>query len=151
MANDEPLTLRLERRILAPRERVFDAWTRPELLKHWSAPEGLTVEEGEQDVRAGGSWRVVMVEPDGARHEAFGTYTEVSPPDRLVYTHAWKHEGASTAETVLTLEFFDDGDGDATRLVLTQTGFTSTGSRDGHGEGWSSSLNQLERFFAVGA
>ena len=149
MSAANALTLRLERRILASRERVFDAWTRGDLLKHWSAPEGMTVEEGDQDVRPGGNWRVVMAEPGGERHEAFGRYVEVSPPERLVYTHAWKRDGGSTPETTLTLEFYEDGD--ATRLVLTQEGFENSGSRDGHEEGWSSALNQLERFFAVGA
>lgn len=139
----------MERKILAERERVFDAWTRPELVKHWSAPEGLTVEEGEQDVRPGGSWRVVMSEPGGNRHEAFGRYIEISPPERIVYTHAWKRDGGSTPETTLTLEFHEDGD--ATRLVLTQEGFDSAASRDSHNEGWCSSLNELERFFAIGA
>jgi uncharacterized protein YndB with AHSA1/START domain len=145
-----PLRLRLERVIRADRERTFAAWTRPEILRQWSAPEGMTIEDGgELDLRVGGRWRVVMVEPSGTRHEAFGTYREITPPERLVYTHAWRQGSGSSPETVLTVEFEEVAGG--TRVVLTQTGFTSPQSRDGHIDGWSSSLDQLEQRFAEGA
>ena len=144
------LQLRLERVIRADRERVFAAWTRPELLRQWSAPEGMTIENGGAlDLRVGGSWRVAMLEPNGTRHEAFGTYREITPPERLVYTHQWRQGRGSSPETTLTVEFLKVDDG--TRVVLTQEGFSSPQSRDGHVEGWSSSLAQLERLFAEGA
>jgi uncharacterized protein YndB with AHSA1/START domain len=144
------LRLRLERLIRADRERVFAAWTRPEQLQVWSAPEGMTIPEGELDLRVSGRWRVVMVEANGTRHEAFGKYLEVTPPERLVYTHAWRREGgdgaASTPETVVTVEFHAAVGG--TRVVLTQEGFATPQSRDGHREGWASTLNRLEALFA---
>jgi uncharacterized protein YndB with AHSA1/START domain len=141
--------LRLERVIRADRERAFAAWTRPVRLREWSAPEGMTIADGELDLRVGGRWRVVMVESNGTRHEAFGTYREVTPPERLVYTHAWRQSGGSSPETTLTVEFLEVSGG--TRVVLTQEGFTSPQSRDGHIGGWSSSLDQLERLFTEGA
>jgi predicted enzyme related to lactoylglutathione lyase/uncharacterized protein YndB with AHSA1/START domain len=137
--------LTLERTIPAARDRVFAAWTQPELLRRWSAPEGLTIEDGATDLRVGGGWRVVMAEPDGTRHEAFGTYREISAPERLEYTHAWKSDGGSSPETVLTVELKPEADG--TRLVLTQAGFASPESRDGHREGWSSALDNLQTLF----
>jgi hypothetical protein len=137
--------LTLERRIPAARDRVFAAWTQPELLRRWSAPEGLTIEDGATDLRVGGGWRVVMAEPDGTRHEAFGTYREIAAPERLAYTHAWKGADGSSPETVLTVELKPEGDG--TRLVLTQAGFPSPESRDGHREGWSSALDNLQTLF----
>jgi uncharacterized protein YndB with AHSA1/START domain len=143
------LQLRLERVIRTDRERAFAAWTRPELLREWSAPEGMTIEEGELELRVGGRWRVVMAEPNGTRHEAFGTYREVTPPERLVYTHAWRQGNGSSPETTLVVEFREVAGG--TRVVLTQEGFGSPQSRDGHGEGWSSSLNRLEAMFAEDA
>jgi uncharacterized protein YndB with AHSA1/START domain len=145
-----PLQLRLERVIRADRERTFAAWTRPELLRQWSAPEGMTIEDGgELDLRVGGRWRAVMVEPGGTRHEAFGTYREITPPARLVFTHAWRQGDGSSPETTLMVEFLEVPGG--TRVVLTQEGFASPQSRDGHREGWSSALNQLERMFAEDA
>jgi uncharacterized protein YndB with AHSA1/START domain len=136
------IELTLEQEIPARPERVFAALTEPEQLRRWSAPEGLTVVDGDTDLRVGGGWRVVMAEPDGARHEAFGTYREIRAPERLVYTHAWRQGGGgSSAETVLTVELRPDGDG--TRLLFTQAGFASPESRDGHREGWSSALGHL--------
>jgi uncharacterized protein YndB with AHSA1/START domain len=141
-----PLQLRLERVIRADRERVFAAWTRPEQLRAWSAPEGMTIEEGgELDLRVGGQWSVVMLEPDGTRHAAFGTYREITPPKRLVLTHAWQHERDTTPETTLTVEFHEVPGG--TRVVLTQEGFAAPESRDGHVGGWSSALDNLEKLF----
>jgi uncharacterized protein YndB with AHSA1/START domain len=139
----EPLRLRLERSVRATPERCFRAWTTPDELRRWSAPEGLEIGEGAMDLRVGGAWRVVMEGPDGARHEAFGTYLEITPPTRLVYTHAWRQAEGSSPETRVTVEFLPDCD--RTRVVLTQVGFGSAGSRDGHETGWSSTLDQLER------
>lgn len=149
----QPLTLRIERTIRAKRERVYAAWTNPEEMKHWNAPEGMTVPEGEQDIRVGGKFRAVMLEPNGTRHVVLGEYREVSPPSKLVFTHAWlKDNGASnetTTETIVTVEFIEEGA--STRVVLTQTGFESVGSRDGHEEGWASTLNSFVRYLANGS
>ena len=151
-SHPDGLRLRLERTITANRERVFAAWTRPELLKLWSAPEGLTVgDDGELDLRVGGRWAVTMLAPDGARHRAFGTYREVTPPARLVYTHAWRRDdGTSTAETTVTVEFVAEG-ANRTRVVLTQEGFDAAPSRDGHEEGWASTLDRLVALHAEAA
>ena len=145
----EALTLRLERLIAAPPERVFAAWTQPELLSQWSSPPGISIDGGDLDLRVGGRWRVAMRGGDGSTREAFGMYREIVPPSRLVYTHAWHLGGAgggTTPETVLTVEFRAEGKG--TRLVLTQTGFESAESRDGHRIGWSSSIDNLAALFA---
>lgn len=142
------LALRIERTIRARRERVFAAWTQSELLGRWSAPEGMTV-EGENDLRVGGSWRAIMTEADGTRHVAVGEYREITPPSRLVYTHAWvRGNGTSnetTASTTVAVDFLDVNG--TTHVVLVQTGFESVGSRDGHVGGWNSSINRLEALF----
>lgn len=140
-------TLRLERTIRAKRTRVFEAWTTPELLQQWSAPEHMTIPDGHIDLRVGGRWRVVMQERDGTQHIAAGVYREIVPPERLVYTHVWLKEGetlesASARETLLTLELFEEGDG-STRLVLTQERFANAATRDAHVGGWSSCLTLL--------
>lgn len=145
-AKTERLALRIERVIHASRERVFAAWTTPELLQQWSAPEGLTVPEGGMDFRVGGAWHVIMEEKDGTRHHAFGTYREITPPERLVYTHAWKTPERITPETLLTVEFHEEGD--STRIVMTQVGFESESMKEAHIGGWSSALDQLEGVFA---
>jgi uncharacterized protein YndB with AHSA1/START domain len=142
----ETLTLKLDRLIAAPPDRVFAAWTQPELLNQWSSPPGISIEGGELALRVGGRWRVMMRGGDGSTREAFGTYREIVPSKRLVYTHAWHVGGGTTPETLLTVEFRPEGN--ATRLILTQTGFESAESRDGHRIGWSSSIDNLEKLFA---
>lgn len=153
MQQADALTLRIERTIRAPRERVYDAWTNPDEMKKWSAPEGMTVPEGSQDLRVGGKFRAVMLETNGTKHVVLGEYREVTPPTRLVYTHAWlKDNGASnetTPETIVTVEFFEEKD--TTRVVLTQTGFTNKPSRDGHVVGWDGVFDNFVKLFTKGA
>ena len=137
--------LRLERRIRARRERVFEAWTNGEDLARWSVPEGLEADSGEADLRVGGRWSVVMRDPErGREYHATGEYREIVRPERLVFTHRWLTD-PEPVETLVTVELYDEGD--TTRLVMTQEGFRTVEVRDGHVEGWTSCLNKLERLF----
>jgi uncharacterized protein YndB with AHSA1/START domain len=71
-----------------PARIVFDAWTKPELLKRWWAPKSLGVSlfECESDLRVGGTYRYAFGR-DPEKPEVFsGRYIEVSPPSRLVLT-----------------------------------------------------------------
>lgn len=140
---DSTNVLRLERLIRAPRERVWAAWTDPALMQQWSAPAGLHIPDGSIDLRVGGAWEVVMIDDvSGERHVAYGTYLEIRPPERLVQEHLWRlADGTSSPKTIVTVEL--RAEGDHTRLVLTQEGFTSMGSRDGHTEGWASAIGNL--------
>jgi uncharacterized protein YndB with AHSA1/START domain len=92
----------------APARIVFEAWTRPELLKRWWAPKsfGLTMISCEADVRVGGTYRLVF------RHDAFpepmaffGRYIEVTPHSRLV----WTNEEGEAGEQVTTVTFEEKG------------------------------------------
>jgi uncharacterized protein YndB with AHSA1/START domain len=95
----------------APARLVFDAWTRPELFKRWWLPKsmGMVLRSCEMDVRVGGTYRLTF-EPDGMAF--FGTYLEVTPHSRLVWTNDEGGEGAS----VTTVTFKDMGD--QTLLVM---------------------------------
>ena len=74
----------------------------------------------------------------------------MTPPARLVYTHAWRRDdGTSTPETTVTVEFVAEGE--HTRVVLTQEGFEVAASRDGHEEGWASTLDRLVALHAEAA
>lgn len=127
----------------APRRLVFDAWTRPEHLKHWQgAPVGLTVTTDVYDFRPGGMFRICMHSPDGIDYWLEGVYREIVEPERLVFTHHWLDpEGRPRQETLVTITFAEGAGG--TDLTLRQTGFASVGSRDGHGEGWNSTFDRL--------
>ena len=71
----------------APRELVFRVWTDPRHVVHWWGPAGFTNTNREMDVRPGGAWRFVMHGPDGVDYNNRCVYTEVVPPERLVYIH----------------------------------------------------------------
>lgn len=72
----------LTRTFEAPREAVFEAWTNAEHVKHWWDPSGVPLASCEIDLRPGGSFRWV----NRAKHEFTGTYREITPPERLVFT-----------------------------------------------------------------
>ena len=79
----------LTRVIDAPREKVFKAWTDPELLKEWFAPLPYTTPVAEIDLRPGGSNLIVMRGPDGNEMPNRGVYLEVVENERLVFTDAY--------------------------------------------------------------
>jgi uncharacterized protein YndB with AHSA1/START domain len=77
------------RLIDAPREKLFRCWTEPELLKQWFAPLPFTTPIVEVDLRAGGTNRIVMRGPNGQEIDNRGTYLEVVPGRKLVFTDAY--------------------------------------------------------------
>jgi uncharacterized protein YndB with AHSA1/START domain len=98
----------LTRVINAPREKVFSAWTNPELLKQWFAPAPWTTPVVETDVRPGGSSLVVMRGRDGNEFPNRGVYLEVVKNERLVFTDAftkaWEPSEKPFMTVVLTFE-----------------------------------------------
>jgi len=138
-------TLRISRIFDAPPAAVFRAWTDPELLVKWWGPEGCSATVTKLDLQPGGTWRTSIINADGEEHFVGGTYQEINPPERLVFTWAWENVEVKNStpghQTTITLEF-QDHDG-STEMVLTQTRFESTDIRDLHDTGWSSSLNCL--------
>ena len=107
-----------KRTINGPARIVFDAWTKPELMKRWWAPKssGATMLSCEMDVRVGGKYRLVFSHPSAPQPMAFfGRYTEVSPCSRLVWTN---EEGGADREFVTTVTFEEQGG--KTTLVVSE-------------------------------
>jgi uncharacterized protein YndB with AHSA1/START domain len=77
--------IQLTRTFEAPRAAVFEAWTNPEHVKHWWDPSGVPLASCEIDLRPGGSFRWVN-SAHGGEHAFAGTYREITPPERLVFT-----------------------------------------------------------------
>src|SRR5262249_3116214 len=97
--------LDVTRTFKAPARIVFEAWTKPELLKRWWAPKsfGVSFLSCEADVRTGGAYRFVFSHPASEQPMAFfGRYIEVTPPSRLVWTNDEGGEGG--AVTTVTFE-----------------------------------------------
>jgi uncharacterized protein YndB with AHSA1/START domain len=134
-------TLHLARTFLAPREKVFRAWTNPEELKKWWGPPGYSTPSAEVDLRVGGKYRLGMRKlPDGELFYLTGTYRDVRPPERLVYTWRWE-ANPEMGETLVTVEF--RAVGDSTEVVLTHEFFPNQKARDDHNQGWSGCLDRL--------
>jgi len=146
MASRKPkpeTTLHLKRTFAAPREKVFRAWTEPEELKKWWGPEGYSTPTAEVDLRAGGTYRLGMMKlPKGDVFYLVGTYREVRPPEKLVYTWRWESQ-ADLGETLVTVEFRDRGN--ATEVILTHELFPTEKARQDHDKGWNSCLDRLAK------
>ncbi len=89
----------------APRRLVFDAWTKPELLKRWlGVRAGWSLAVCEIDLKVGGAYRFVWRGPDGAEMGMSGVYREIVPPERLVATESFDdpwYPGEALDTTVL--------------------------------------------------
>ena len=135
--------IHVERIFDAPRDRVFELFTDPELIPEWWGPRGTTTIVDEMDVRNGGSWRYVTRNSDGSETAFRGTYREVSPPDRIVQTFEW--EGMPGHVSVDTAVFEDLGE--RTKLVSSSI-FHTTEERDGMlGSGMETGMNETYQRF----
>ena len=147
IASEADRTLTITRRLAAPREAVFRAWTDPAELVKWWGPDGFTTPVCEVDLRPGGAWRTCMLGSQGQKNFCSGLYREIVEPERLEFTFAWDTDGVRGHETVITLEFHERDGG--TEFTLIQRVFETVESRDDHGEGWASSIECLERHLAA--
>ncbi|CAN5896927.1 SRPBCC family protein [soil metagenome] len=140
----------ITRTVPAPKDLVFDAWTRPEHVTNWMlGPEGWTMPVCEIDLRPGGLWRFVWQKGEGGKTmEMTGEYLEVSRPDRLVQTENW---GEPWPQTHNTLVFTEENG----RTVMACTiRYPTKEARDaalktGMEDGTAVSYDRLERYLAT--
>lgn len=141
----------------APRELVFEAWTKPELLLQWYAPRGCTIRFAAVDVRPGGRFHSCIHNPSFGDCWCVGVYREIVRPERIVYTLATAdsegneiepvqagHDPRWPRETLVTVTF-EDVRG-ATRLTLEQNVLESLAKHTGAHPSW---LEMLERLAAL--
>jgi uncharacterized protein YndB with AHSA1/START domain len=150
---EEPLSVYITRTFRAPRQRVFEAWTKPEQMQKWRGPEGWEIVDAQSDPRPGGQHRVVVrgtpmprsendhpVEVTGA---SWGTYLDVDPYSLVRFT--WKADWAPDEECTVTVRLSDAADG-GTLMDFTQDNFLTRQSAEGHNQGWNSAFNKLAKF-----
>lgn len=144
-AQNEDIKLQVTRTIKARRPRVFDSWTKPELMQRWFAPGEMTVANASADLRVGGEYRVEMQGVDGFVHIAGGVYKKIVTNELLSFTWgASCDSGNAGNETLVTVEFKDVEGG--TELTLTHEHFTSAEAAAKHQHGWDGCLENLEKF-----
>ena len=140
--------IRIERVFDAPRDRVWRAFTDPQLLAQWwGRGNKLVIEKFE--LERGGHWRFVEHGPEG-KHGFEGRFREVTPQDRIVQTFEW--DGMPAYVIIETLELTDLADG-RTKIVTTSL-FHTTDERDGMlqsgmEEGLNQSYEALDRLLAT--
>jgi len=135
----------------APRDLVFETFTKPEHVKHWWGPRGWSLPECEIDLRVGGSFHYLMRGPEGEEHGVKGRYFEIVPPERLVFSDGFEAPSMSDFEARLTLIFQEEAP-QRTKLTMTSL-YSSKHIRDqvlkmGVGEGWGQSLDRLDEVLA---
>lgn len=138
----------VERLFEASPERVFAAYTDPELIPRWWGLRSTTTVVDQLDARPGGIWRFVERNEDGSETGFRGVYREVTPSERLAYTFEW--EGMPGYVLIESIEFEDLGG--ATKLKSTSL-FHTTEERDGMldagmEKGMNESNEQLDELFA---
>jgi uncharacterized protein YndB with AHSA1/START domain len=142
----------LTRIIDAPREKVFRAWTDPELLKQWFAPLPYTTPVAELDVRPGGANLVVMRDPDGNDLPNRGVYLEVVENERLVFTDAYTRAWEPSERPFMTVVLTFEDEGGRTRYTARARHWTAadreTHEKMGFHEGWGQCTDQLAALVA---
>jgi uncharacterized protein YndB with AHSA1/START domain len=137
------LVLMVRRTINASAERLFDAWTRPELMKQWFRGSEMSTPVAETDLRVDGAWQIVMKKSDGKAYPHHGHYKVVDRPNKLVFT--WNPFEAADYGTTVTLIFKKISE-NVTELTLIHEGFRDEEMKTGHDRGWNACLDTLEQW-----
>ena len=131
----------VRRFLQARRERVFEAWTRPDLMARWFFPGENWTAAISSELRVGGRYEISMRDAEGGKHTQFGQYREIVPVSRLVFT--WSCPELAVVDSVVTVELIDHGQ--RTELVLTHELPPDPKIRRGHEQGWQGCLGNLEK------
>lgn len=145
---DDPIIV--EGYFAAAPERVFNAWTNPDIIKKWFGYQPNTLHAASVDLRQGGSWRFLIAK-DEEKSVAFeGRYTEIVPEQRLAFT--WVHvvdhaDGRREAgvESQVEVVFTPRGSGTDVRLV--HSAIAEDDMRHGTGMGWEGAFRHMSELF----
>lgn len=131
----------------APPALVFAAWTDPRHAVKWWGPTHYPARHLEIDARPGGAWRACLRSVESGEDLWHGgVFREVLAPRRLVFTFAWEEEGERGLETLVTIDFAEEGG--RTRMRFHQAPFLSRDERDGHEGGWTSTFDRFDAHLA---
>jgi uncharacterized protein YndB with AHSA1/START domain len=156
MANEPRKELTITRTFDAPRAMVWKAWTDPTIVTKWWGPRGVTIPTCEVDARRGGKINIVMLAGKelgpaaGQEWPMTGTFEDVTPQDRLVFTAIalQDRKGSQTLLETRTTVTFDDLQGKTkltVHILITKSSDTPEAKFAIHGMegGWSQTLDKL--------
>ena len=140
--NTQASLLEIKKTFKAPLSRVFKAWTEPEQMTQWFGCGKAQEVHVEQDFRVGGDFCVEVACSDGEQVRMSGTFLEIVPNAKLVYT--WNNTSSEfpASDTLVKVEFIDKGD--STEIVLQHSKFNRPVSVQGHTMGWTACFEKLE-------
>jgi uncharacterized protein YndB with AHSA1/START domain len=126
--------------LLAPVERVWAAWTRPQHMGWFGSDPAGVVIEAQADPRKGGRYRVTFANSDGSRYTCLGTYLTVEPLRRLEFTWTWAGREEHTECVRVALAETEGG-----TAMLFEHRDIDPATTHGYAEGWRTSFEKLER------
>ena len=139
----ERRSLKLERFYPVAPEKVWRAWTDAQALAQWFRPNSsFSIPLAEADVRAGGRFRILMVDAKGEEFDLGGVYREVVSGRKLVMTWGWKNQPGH--ESLVTVHFRPLHGG--TQVELRHDRYVDFESQPTHEQGWNGALGKLELF-----
>jgi glutathione S-transferase len=140
-----PVSLKVSRLIKAPRPRVFAAWTNVNELAQWLGCGPRKILSATNDLRVGGEYKIETISEKYGEMNFAGQYREISPVSRIAFS--WKGGNCNPdlkgIDTLVTVDLTEEKDG--TLVQITHEGFPTTEIRDRHAEGWTASLEGLEK------
>ncbi|MGH9163632.1 MAG: SRPBCC family protein [Vicinamibacteraceae bacterium] len=152
-------TVRIVEAFDFPREQVFDAWVRPDLLEQWFAPHGCTLHIARIDVRRGGGYHWCVRNPTFGECWTMGSYIDVVRPERIVFSSVIAdaaglpaaperqgHDPAWPPETIVRVTFTERGS--QTVVTLEQSVSEALAKRTGAHPSWMEMLDRLARHLA---
>ncbi|WP_227380101.1 SRPBCC family protein [Haladaptatus halobius] len=143
---NEDRSITVTRVIEAPPNRVYEAFVNPDELATWLPPEGFSAEIHEFDATEGGTFRMSfnadIEELESYAHTFHGTYEELSPGERIVYTEEFESDDPGMAGEMTTTVTFEDVP-DGTEVTARQAGIPEAISPEDANEGWNDSLENL--------
>lgn len=144
----------------APQELVFKAWTDPELLKHWYAPDGCSIEFKSIDVKENGTFHSCIHDPVHGPCWIKGTYLEVRFPEKLFFSATVTNENGDNLksaqagkpdewpEEIYTTVLFTPIKGNQTKVSLHQTVSEALAKQTGAYQSWGKMFTKLEFFIS---
>jgi len=155
--NDREIVI--TREFAAPRQLVWDAFTKPEHIEKWFGPKGFTTRVDALDLKVGGRSKYVMIGPDGPEYPANGVFKEIVPIEKIVSIadefsedFAAEHPEIDLPKGTAVLTYLFDELGKRTKLTLI-TSHSSVEDRKKHEAmgvvaGWNSSFDKLEELLS---
>ena len=138
----QQIVVEVSKVINAPVEKVFKAWTEPDQLGKWLRGCAEMDSRVEQDVRVDGQYRIECVTScDGKFHVMTGTYKEIVPNEKLVFSWNNNYDQFPAKDTLVTVTFVARGK--ATEVTIKHTNFVVQTTAEGHNGGWLACLENL--------